>query len=128
MLNYILIYIGMGVAACFVHPRIRALLVDAARTKPKGAEAFFLPILIALLFVFCVMVWPIAIFRCKPRKPRTLLDAAEELSAKLIVRGFREWGSYNGCAPTSKTSDEKITLASHRGQNSSVLPSFSEGN
>lgn len=44
----------------------------------------------------------------KKKKPRTLLDQAQELAGPLIVNGYRRLAAANGTAPTSKTSDQKI--------------------
>jgi len=103
-----IIYFGIGFAACFIHPRLRAFVVDFARTKPKGAEVVYLPVLILLLSIFIAMVWPIAIFRCRKTTSRPLGDELQYLAGKAIVRGFRDIASHNACAPTAKTSDEKI--------------------
>lgn len=40
--------------------------------------------------------------------PRTAFDEAKEIGGKLVVNGYRRLGAANGCAPTSKTSDERI--------------------
>jgi hypothetical protein len=42
------------------------------------------------------------------RKPRTLLNQAQEAAGILIVGGYRRLAASQGCAPTSKTSDQKI--------------------
>jgi hypothetical protein len=42
------------------------------------------------------------------RKPRTLLDRAQEAAGILIVGGYRRVAASQGSAPTSKTSDQKI--------------------
>jgi len=41
-------------------------------------------------------------------KPRTLLDSCQEVSNRLIIKGYRRIASQHGCAPTAKTSDAKI--------------------
>src|SRR5271163_542540 len=41
-------------------------------------------------------------------KPRSILDEVKEVSGRLIVRGYREVGKKHGCAPTAKTTDQKI--------------------
>lgn len=42
------------------------------------------------------------------QKSRTVLDEGEKIAEKAIVNGYRRVAAYQGCAPTSKTSDEKI--------------------
>lgn len=44
----------------------------------------------------------------RPEKKRTMLDEVQEIGGKLIVGGYRELAAQNGCAPTSKTSDQQI--------------------
>ena len=45
----------------------------------------------------------------KPKtKPRTLLDDVQEISGRLIVKGYRKIAAQHGCAPTAKTTDFKI--------------------
>jgi hypothetical protein len=41
-------------------------------------------------------------------KPRTIADQAQEAARILIVGGYRRLAASQGCAPTSKTSDQKI--------------------
>jgi hypothetical protein len=41
-------------------------------------------------------------------KPRTMLDDVQEVSSKLIVKGYRKIGAQHDCAPTTKTTDQKI--------------------
>jgi hypothetical protein len=43
-----------------------------------------------------------------PAKPRTMLDDVQDVSARLIVKGYRKIASQYGCAPTAKTTDAKI--------------------
>lgn len=42
------------------------------------------------------------------QKPRTLLDEAKETAGKAVVYGYRRIAKERGCAPTQKTSDDKI--------------------
>lgn len=42
-------------------------------------------------------------------KPGTMLHDVQEVSQRLIVKGYRNYGAEHGCAPTSKISDQKIT-------------------
>ena len=41
-------------------------------------------------------------------KPRTMLDDVQEVSGRLIVKGYRKIAAQHGCAPTAKTTDAKI--------------------
>lgn len=43
-----------------------------------------------------------------PAKQRTMLDDVQEVSGRLIVKGYRRIAAQHGCAPTAKTSDQKI--------------------
>lgn len=43
-----------------------------------------------------------------PAKQRTMLDDAQEVSGRLIVKGYRRIAAQHGCAPTAKTTDQKI--------------------
>lgn len=42
------------------------------------------------------------------QKPRTLLDEVQEIGGKIIINGYRRIAAFQGCAPTSKTTDKKI--------------------
>ncbi len=48
-----------------------------------------------------------SLFGTQP-KPRTMLDEIREVSGKLIVKGYRRFAAQYGCAPTAKTTDQKI--------------------
>jgi len=41
-------------------------------------------------------------------KPRTLYDEAKETAGKAVIYGYRRIARERGCAPTQKTSDDKI--------------------
>lgn len=41
-------------------------------------------------------------------KPRTMLNDVQEVSGRLIVKGYRKIAAQHGCAPTAKTTDQKI--------------------
>ena len=43
-----------------------------------------------------------------PAKQRTMLDDVQEVGGRLIVKGYRRIAAQHGCAPTAKTSDQKI--------------------
>jgi len=43
-----------------------------------------------------------------PAKQRTLLGDIQEVSGRLIVKGYRRIAAQHGCAPTAKTTDAKI--------------------
>ena len=108
MTNYILLYLGVGAAALILHRHIRAEFLDVASHQPKGVEVILKPVLLILLAVLIMVAWPVAIFRCKPRDRRTLLDTATKASGEVIVAGYRRIAAQHGCAPTQQTSDEKI--------------------
>ena len=38
-----------------------------------------------------------------------MLDDAKEVGDRLIIKGYRRIGAQHGCAPTAKTTDQKIT-------------------
>lgn len=41
-------------------------------------------------------------------KQRTLLNDVQDVGARLIVKGYRKVAAQHGCAPTAKTTDQKI--------------------
>jgi hypothetical protein len=43
-----------------------------------------------------------------PPKQRTMLDDVQAVSGRLIVKGYRRIAAQHGCAPTAKTTDQKI--------------------
>jgi hypothetical protein len=43
-----------------------------------------------------------------PPKQRTMLDDVQAVSGRLVVKGYRRIAAQHGCAPTAKTSDQKI--------------------
>ncbi len=45
----------------------------------------------------------------RSEKQQTLLDEVQEVGGKLLVASYRSVAAIRGCAPTSKTSDKKIT-------------------
>src|ERR1017187_7923696 len=47
------------------------------------------------------------IFKQKP-KQRTMLDDVQEVSSRLIIKGYRRIAAQHGIAPTAKTTDQKI--------------------
>ena len=108
MTNYILLYLGVGAVVLILHPHVRANFMDVASHEPKGVEVITKPVLLVLLALFIMLVWPIAIFRCKSSDQRTLLDTATKASTGVIVAGYRQIAAQHGCAPTQQTSDEKI--------------------
>lgn len=44
----------------------------------------------------------------KKKRPKTVLDKAQELAGPVIVNGYRQLAAANGSAPSAKTSDQKI--------------------
>jgi hypothetical protein len=44
----------------------------------------------------------------EPAKPHTMLNRVQEAGGKIIVAGYRRIGAEHGCAPTAKTTDQKI--------------------
>jgi hypothetical protein len=43
-----------------------------------------------------------------PPKQHTMLDDVQAVSGRIIVKGYRRIAAQHGCAPTAKTSDQKI--------------------
>ena len=64
-------------------------------------------VLHTILFTVSVVFWPLFLSSWFGKK-RTMLDTAQEISSKLIVKGYRKIGAQLGCAPTAKTTDQKI--------------------
>jgi hypothetical protein len=44
----------------------------------------------------------------KKKKPQSMYDRLHEVADPFIISKFRQLGAANNCAPTSKTSDQKI--------------------
>jgi hypothetical protein len=61
----------------------------------------------ALLILIALPLWPVFL-RSWFARPPTALTVTQEVTKKAIVSGFRRIAACNGCAPTAKTSDEKI--------------------
>lgn len=47
-------------------------------------------------------------FLKRETKQRTMLDDVKEITGRLLIRGYRRIGAQNQCAPTTKTTDDKI--------------------
>jgi hypothetical protein len=43
-------------------------------------------------------------------KPRTMLNDVQEVTGRLIVKGYRKIAAQHGCAPTAKTTDAEIMV------------------
>lgn len=43
-----------------------------------------------------------------PPKQRTMLDDVQDVGSRLIIKGYRKIAAQHGCAPTAKTTDQKI--------------------
>ncbi len=67
-----------------------------------GFILFFLMYLVAFLLGF---PW---IKKQTKSQPRTMLDSVQDVGGRLIVKGYRKISAQYGCAPTAKTTDQKI--------------------
>lgn len=107
MIIYTLVYLGIGAAACVLHPHMRRNVASYWQEESPGAGMLLKQALGCLaLFLVGSAIWPIAVFRCG--RQRTALDQVEEIGGSLIVGGYRMIAEQQGCAPTSQTSDREI--------------------
>jgi hypothetical protein len=75
-------------------------------------------VICCIVSIIAVAIWPIiwvtnivlagAEHGVRAASPRTLFDDAQEAAEVLIVGSYRRLAATQECAPTSKTSDEKI--------------------
>jgi hypothetical protein len=73
----------------------------------KQAPFYKLLLFIVIIFSVAVILWPLFLSSWFGKK-RTMLDRVQESGSKVIVSGYRRIGAQLGCAPTPKTTDQKI--------------------
>jgi hypothetical protein len=81
-------------------------LKDRDLERAPGWKALLFRALVCIVCILVLLLWPIflpSLLRGTPKK-RTALDAAKEIT----VRAFRRIAAQRSCAPTAKTSNEKI--------------------
>src|ERR1039458_4733519 len=116
-MRYILIiiplYLLVGIIIIrFTRARTQ-LLNDIEKTRAtvdksaKQAPFYKLLLFIAMIFSGAVLLWPLFLSSWFGKK-RTMLDRVQESGSKVIVTGYRRIGAQLGCAPTAKTTDQKI--------------------
>lgn len=88
-------------------------LKDIEETKTakdkSGKQTPFYKLLLFVVIIFsaAIFLWPFFLSSWFGKK-RTMLDRVQESGGKVIVSGYRRIGEQLGCAPTAKTTDEKI--------------------
>jgi hypothetical protein len=123
IIHLVLLYLLLGVIATAGRPTIRFVIREGFRRESQRFNKG-LVLLMACLVIFVVIgLWPLiwitntraassrrdlAWSRGAGPMPCTLLNQAQKASAVLIVSGYRRLGASQGCAPTPKTSDQKI--------------------
>jgi hypothetical protein len=89
------------------------LLKDIEETKGakdksgKQTPLYKLLLFIVIIFSVAVLLWPLFLSSWFGKR-RTMLDRVQESSSKVIVGGYRRIGAQLGCAPTARTTDQKI--------------------
>jgi hypothetical protein len=123
IIHLVLLYLLFGVIATAGRPTIRSVIREGSRRESQRFNKGLVLLMACFVIFAAVGLWPLiwitniraassrgdlARSRGAGPIPCTLLDQAEEVSAVLIVGGYRRLGASQGCAPTSKTSDQKI--------------------
>jgi hypothetical protein len=99
---------GLSIVA-FTRARTQVFQATKNQKYESGEPVSFYKILLlnAILFTVGVLFWPLFLSSWFGKK-RTMLDDAQETSGKLVVKGYRRIAAQLGCAPTAKTTDQKI--------------------
>jgi hypothetical protein len=123
IIHLVLLYLLLGVIATAGRPTIRSVIREGFRRQSQRFNNGLVLLMACFVIFAAVGLWPliwitniraassrgdVARSRGAGPIPYTLLDQAQEASAVLIVGGYRRLGASQGCAPTSKTSDQKI--------------------
>lgn len=90
--------------------QFRKSIEETRAAKDKSGKQVPFYKLLLFVVIICsgsVFLWPLFLSSWFGKK-RTLLDRAQESSSKVIVSGYRRIGAQLGCAPTAKTTDQKI--------------------
>jgi hypothetical protein len=123
IIHFVLLYLLLGVIATAGRPTIQSVIREGFRRQSQRFNNGLVLLMACFVIFAAVGLWPIIwitnIRAASSRRdvarsrgagpiPCTLLDQAQEASAVLTVGGYRRLGASQGCAPTSKTSDQKI--------------------
>lgn len=107
------LYLLVGIIiVCFTRARTQ-FLKDIEETKTakdkSGKQTPFYKLLLFIVIIFsaAVLLWPLFLSSWFGKKS-TMLDRVQESGSKVIVSGYRRIGAQLGCAPTAKTTDQKI--------------------
>jgi hypothetical protein len=118
VIHLVLLYLCLGVIVTALRPTPRSLISQCLRHESQRFNKALALVLFCVVSFLAVALWPMiwianialagAEHRVRAASPRTLFDDAQEAARILIVSGYRRLAASQGCAPTSKTSDEKI--------------------
>jgi hypothetical protein len=123
IIHVVLLYLFLGVVVTVFRPTSRSILREGFRRESQRFNKALALLLFCIVTFVAVALWPViwianiraaslnegvARARDAGSTPRALVDQALETSRILIVGGYRRLAASRGCAPTSKTSDEKI--------------------
>jgi len=116
MISYftiIIAYLLIGLTLV-VFTRVRTQLLeeiaDVKSAKDKSGRqtpAYKLLLFVVIVCIVVILCWPV-FWSSWFLKKRTMLDDVQEVGGKLIIQGYRRIAAQHGCAPTSKTTDQKI--------------------
>jgi hypothetical protein len=123
IIHLVLLYLFLGVIVTALRPTPRSVIRDGFRRESERFNKALVVLISCFVIFVAVALWPViwltnlraaslnegvARSRGAGSTPRALVDQALETSRILIVGGYRRLAASRGCAPTSKTSDEKI--------------------
>jgi len=123
VIHVVLLYLCLGVIVTALRPTPRSLIRQGFRRESQRFNKTLALVICCIISVIAIVLWPIIWVtniraasshtdglrsRGAGPTPRTLLDQALEASGILIVGGYRRLARSQRCAPTAKTSDEKI--------------------
>ena len=75
--------------------------------KTGKQPSYKLVLFVVIVCIVVILCWPV-FWSSWFLKKRTMLDDVQEVGGKLIIQGYRRIAAQHGCAPTSKTTDQKI--------------------
>jgi len=118
VIHLVLLYLFLGVIVTALRPTPRSIIRHCLRRESQKLNKTLALLICCIISFIAVALWPIiwvtnivlagAEHRVRAASPRTLFDDAQEAARILIVKGYRRLAASQECAPSSKTSDEKI--------------------
>jgi hypothetical protein len=121
IVHLILLYLFLGVIITALRSMPRSVIRLCFQRESKRFNKTLAVLICCAVSFVAVALWPIiwvtniraasspmARSRRADPPPSTLLDQAQEAAGLLIGSGYRRLAASQGCAPTFKTSDQKI--------------------